>query len=143
MRQSAFVFVSANDDIVFEEFDGDFVILDLQSGEYHAVEGSAAILWKLLMDGICPKAILDEFEAHPKLTVNQIEEYITNLVENGLIKESDQLAVAGLSEDDKASLLALTAAPKTDLFSDLSDLILADPIHDVDEEAGWPVRKPQ
>ena len=28
------------------------------------------------------------------------------------------------------------------MFSDLADLIMADPIHDVEETAGWPIRKP-
>ncbi|PLW76635.1 PqqD family protein [Cohaesibacter celericrescens] len=143
IRQSKFVFVVANQDIVFEEFDGEYVILNLASGEYHAVDGSAALIWKLLMDGVCPKSILDTFEAHPNLRVNQIEAFVANLVSKGLIKASDGLDDKVLPNDGKAELLALTTAPKTDMFDDLADLILADPIHDVEEEAGWPVRKPE
>lgn len=143
IKQSSFVFIVANGDIVFEEFDGEYVILDLMSGHYHSVDGSAALIWKLLMDGVCPKAILDAFDDHQNMTPHQIETFIANLVDKGLIKASDTLDEKGLSSDGKASLLALTAAPKTDLFDDLADLILADPIHDVEENAGWPVRKPE
>jgi hypothetical protein len=38
-------------------------------------------------------------------------------------------------------LSALDGAIKLEVFDDLSELLVADPIHDVDEEAGWPHRK--
>jgi len=141
IRQSVFSYVVANRDIVFEEFDGEYVILDLVSGEYHAVDGSAALIWKLLMDGVCPKAILDEFANHQSVPVNQVELFIDNLVAIGLIVASEDVDRKGLSNADKAGLLEFTEAPKTDVFDDLANLILADPIHDVEEEAGWPLRK--
>ena len=34
------------------------------------------------------------------------------------------------------------AAPVLNKYSDMQDLLLLDPIHDVDEEAGWPTNKP-
>lgn len=30
------------------------------------------------------------------------------------------------------------ASPQINVFDDLAELIFADPIHDVDEQAGWP-----
>ena len=32
--------------------------------------------------------------------------------------------------------------PRIEVFDDLAELILADPIHDVDEQAGWPSPRP-
>jgi hypothetical protein len=33
------------------------------------------------------------------------------------------------------------SAPAMEVFDDMADLIKADPIHDVDDVAGWPVRR--
>ena len=38
----------------------------------------------------------------------------------------------------KKSLEDASAAPDLEIYDDLSDLILADPIHDVDNAEGWP-----
>jgi hypothetical protein len=49
--------------------------------------------------------------------------------------------VAATGPEEIADELAGAAGPFTvEMFDDLADLILTDPIHDVDQNAGWPHR---
>jgi hypothetical protein len=57
--------------------------------------------------------------------------FSAQLVELGLIVESDEAALPAQAQD-------FATAPSIEVYDDLSDLILADPIHDVDEKQGWP-----
>ena len=47
------------------------------------------------------------------------------------------LVVAAAVSDEWAG-----EAPRIEIFDDLAELIFADPIHDVDEQAGWPAPRP-
>lgn len=114
----------ASEDIVFEEFDGDLVVLNLASGQYFGLNPSAANVWRVLMDGSIP--------ASPSEAVLAC---ITELDDLGLISKDERAATPVACE--------ITDTPTIDAYDDLSDLIMADPIHDVDNEAGWPVRSDQ
>ncbi len=47
----------ASSDIVCEEFDGEMVILNLSSGHYFALNGSATVLMKGLLQGHAPREL--------------------------------------------------------------------------------------
>ncbi|MEJ6479486.1 MAG: PqqD family protein [Octadecabacter sp.] len=108
-------------DVVGEEFDGEVVVLNLKTGQYFGLNESGVALWSAILAGADPADIAgisgSEFAAH--------------LVELGLISQSAEPPVP-------AEKLTLDGAPRIDVYDDLSDLILADPIHDVDTEKGWP-----
>ncbi|WP_165614980.1 PqqD family protein [Yoonia tamlensis] len=111
----------AGPDVVHEEFDGEIVVLNLQSGQYFGLNESGAALWMSIAAGADPA---DVSAAHGAA-------FAAQLVDLGLIVASDEAAITADAQD-------LAAAPTVDVYDDLSDLILADPIHDVDEQQGWP-----
>lgn len=112
----------AGPDIVHESFGGDLVVLNLASGQYFGLNSSAALLWNAIVDG---QAVTDEV-ATGALAFAQ------HLIELGLI-----VPATGV-QAKPAAALSLDSAPTIEVYDDLSDLIVADPIHDVDDEAGWP-----
>ncbi|WP_415183171.1 PqqD family protein [Phaeovulum sp.] len=116
-------FLIAGPDIVDEQFDGEMVILNLQTGQYFGLNESGAALWVALTSGQNPETIAGQPGA----------DFATRLVDLGLIKTSDSDPVQGVE-------LTLAAPPTIEVYDDLSDLIMADPIHDVDEDRGWPNR---
>lgn len=111
----------AGPDIVHEEFDGEIVILNLQTGQYFGLNDSAAGLWGTVQAGGDPAIASKDHGA----------QFVARLTELGLIVQSDETA-------QETAPLDISDAPKVDVYDDLSDLILADPIHDVDQEQGWP-----
>ncbi|MBL4929011.1 PqqD family protein [Fuscibacter oryzae] len=127
----------AGPDIVFEEFDGDLVVLNLSTGRYFGFNPSAAVLWSALAAGVCPA----DLQAHLAPAID-LATFIGALHENALVVEGDE-APTPVTDDLRAQLAKLTEQPQLEIYDDLSDLIVADPIHDSDAAQGWPVRPAQ
>ena len=111
----------AGPDVVHEEFDGEIVVLNLQSGQYFGLNEPGAALWMAIQSGGDPHAVSAMHGAA----------FAEKLVNLGLIVATDEAATPAQAQD-------FATAPSIEAYDDLSDLILADPIHDVDEERGWP-----
>jgi hypothetical protein len=128
-------FALRDSDIAAEDFDGEFVVLDLTVGRYFSLAGGAAIAWRALAGGHTLGAAVTAFpEADPRR--GAVMQFAEQLVTYQLLK-----AGAGAPAPDPAVLAQLAASPgpfEIEVFDDLADLLLADPIHDVDAEAGWP-----
>ncbi len=127
----------AGPDIVFEEFDGDLVVLNLSTGRYFGFNPSAAVLWSALIAGVCPADLQDQLAPGIDLA-----SFIGALHENALVIEASEVP-APMADDLRARLGKLTEQPRLEIYDDLSDLIVADPIHDTDAAQGWPVRPTQ
>jgi hypothetical protein len=132
----------ASADIVSEEFEGEFVVLDLSCGKYYSMDAAASALWRAIVAGASMRDLGHALEGAPGVNAQSIHEYAEKLVEYGCLTRSD---VPGTAQVDPATIEMLRASgspPTVEMFEDLADLILADPIHDVEETVGWPVRKP-
>ncbi|WP_377504662.1 PqqD family protein [Octadecabacter sp. R77987] len=114
-------FELAGPDIVDEEFDGEIVVLSLRTGQYFGLNDSGAALWVAIKAGADPHEIAGQ----------QGADFATRLVGLDLLMPSDQ-------SPEPAPKLDLKDRPSVEVYDDLSDLILADPIHDVDDKKGWP-----
>lgn len=120
-------------DIVFEQFNGDLVVLNLGTGRYFGLNPSAASLWLALMAG----ATSEQLTSHG-VDAGWVDVYVRQLVDQGLVVPVETDAVAVLDETLVVALAGSQVAPAIESYDDLSDLIIADPIHDVDQQAGWP-----
>ena len=127
----------AGPDIVFEEFDGDLVVLNRSTGRYFGFNPSASVLWAAFAAGIRPA----DAAAHAAPGVG-VAAFVAALRENALVADTDE-PPAAVDEAVRARLSGLETAAALEVYDDLSDLIVADPIHDTDEAQGWPVRPPQ
>ena len=116
--------VPASPDVVFEEFEDELVVLNLANGQYFGLNTAASEVWRTLMDGADPAGITANGDAAP------ITEFVERL---------KALELVALGEDATTdTLLSVDAAPTIEAYDDLADLIMADPIHDVESEVGWP-----
>jgi flagellar basal body P-ring protein FlgI len=133
---SAGRFAINSPDIVTENFDGQVVILNLANGHYFSLEGIAGRIWTFMINGYAPDAIAASIRAHrPELAEGAIAfmQEVNNL--NLVIPVEDATLAADAIVETWSG-----AAPHLVVYEDLAELIYADPIHDVDEQAGWPVR---
>ena len=124
-------YVLSGPDVVCEEFDGEFVVLDLKTGCYFSFNRSASVVWNLLAAGVAPSAIEAAWG-------KAIQPLLDTLLRHDLLVASGEAGEIVLDADARASLRAVEDAPTVEAFEDLADLIRADPVHDVDEAAGWP-----
>lgn len=132
-------YMVAGRDVVSEAFDGDIVVLDLNSGRYFSFSDSGCVLWEALSAGAAPKSLLIPEAVY---SADDIEAFLVKLVDHRLLAVNPEPADWTAVPETMARLSAASEKPDVFVFDDLADLFIADPIHDVEEEAGWPMVKP-
>ena len=127
-----------HEDVSAERIDGDVIAVNLVTGAYFSLSGSAADVWTVATSGAPAPNWLQALDAAYGCEVSrhEIDAVIASCLEHGLIESiaSNPTAVPVLPADlDRSKWLS----PVLEVFTDLQDLILVDPIHDADD-LGWP-----
>lgn len=129
------IYVVKSRDIVAEDFEGEFVVLDLDTGRYYSLAGGAAVIWRGVVAGHSLETLCAGLAASDSRRADAAAA-IETLIGHNLIVAADDPA-SGPAEI--AVEFAATSGPyDIEVFDDLADLLVADPIHDVDPKAGWP-----
>jgi hypothetical protein len=133
--------------VTHERLDDEVIAINLETGAYYALDGTAADCWTLVAGG----ATVDELVAGlstrygvaPEQARADAEGFLAALVEQGLGVEADgpPSSAAGDANAPAANGAPRPyAAPVLARYDDLDDLLLLDPIHEVDD-AGWPIAR--
>ena len=127
-------------DVTFESFEGEILLIHLGNGNYFSLRGIAPAIWPALLAGHPLSQIVlatQECYSRPVASLgNDIESFVISLVESELIVERDD---APSSNMEPIQAPANYEAPTFEQFDDMQDLLLLDPIHEVDV-TGWPQR---
>lgn len=126
-------FSITGDHIVGEVFDGEAIIIDTVTGAYFSLAEGPANVWTALMKG--HRTLSDIAEAS---TVAQdvVHVVLVELVNAGLVHtNASSTETAETAETAEVTPMYLTK------YSDMEELLLLDPIHDV-SPAGWPSSSP-
>jgi hypothetical protein len=118
-----------------ECIDGEVVIINMETGTYYSLVGLAASLWQSIAAGTTRDALLARV-ASAYANENANEEAIAffdALADEGLI----DLHAEPPANDDSFALPAAYDTPRVESFTDLQELLMLDPIHEVDA-TGWP-----
>jgi hypothetical protein len=105
------------------------------------MEGNAALVWNGIERRLSASRIAGEvairFRIDPNAVAADAGRLLNGFREHGLIRPA---AAANQTEAnlDAAGPFDAYSPPKLEIYTDLHDLLLLDPIHDFDE-AGWPV----
>lgn len=122
-------------DVVAEDLNGEVVILNLANGLYFSLRGIAAAIWSSLLAGHTAQSILAGIAASRPELSDESSAFIERLVALDLVRPRDDAdAVPARPIDEPWT----GEGPAIEVYDDLAELMVADPIHDVDEQAGWP-----
>ena len=129
-------FSITGDHIVGEVFDGEAIIIDTVTGAYFSLAEGPANVWTALMKGHRTLSDIAESSAVAQDVVHVV---LVELVNAGLINTSapstEVAETAETAETAEVTPMYLTK------YSDMEELLLLDPIHDV-SPAGWPSSSP-
>lgn len=129
------------DQVAAEKFDDEFVLINFGRGTYFSLRHIAVDVWEQFETGASPeevsRRVQERFGVSGDEVSQEIDRCIRALVDEELLCEAD---AAGPVPETWAS--ESWAAPLVEVYSDLKDLIVLDPIHEVDDTIGWP-RRPQ
>lgn len=120
-----------------EEFDGEIVALNLDTGMYFSMSGVAGQIFTDLTNGHSVETLLAL--AAPDSEIGKgIDAFIRELQSAGLLRSRSASDGPAAPLTLSAELLAGAVPPVLESFGDMQSLLLLDPVHEVDELVGWP-----
>lgn len=133
--------------IVEEEIDSEVIVINLSNGKYYSLCDEAAWVWRGLKSGNSVQQLVEDLtvqtDADSVLAKQSLDTFVAELVSEELL-----VAQSSPNQDNTADLTAAQGAekrvfraPVLQLFTDMQELLLLDPIHEVASE-GWPATRP-
>ena len=133
----------STDKVVFEEFEDEIVLINLRTGNYYSIRGLAKDLWRMIGIGMTLEDMVSELEkvfSQTATVISDLQAFINHLLSEGIIVLDLSRAHKDGSPWVHELSLSEYSPPILETFSDMQDLILMDPVHEVDE-SGWPNAK--
>jgi hypothetical protein len=119
MSESKKYFINSHK-AISETIDGETIIINLETGSYYSMNPAGTALWNAIVKA-----------ASIPVGEPAIAGFMQNLLDEGLVLESDS------SSDEIVEDVSMFLDPRIEKYEDMQEMLLADPIHDV-ETAGWP-----
>jgi Coenzyme PQQ synthesis protein D (PqqD) len=129
--------------VVHDIIDHEVVVIDFNTGSYYSLEGASASLWSMVAGGSSVTDIVEHFGAWNSNDGAEMETVVMNFLgqleaETLIVEESDNgIAGTALQVDTAPIRAGAFTGFSWQKFSDMNQLLLLDPIHEVDA-AGWP-----
>jgi hypothetical protein len=140
--------------VINEIIDGEAIIVNLDNGNYYSTDKVGALIWGFLENGLAKQQIVDvlaqEYSGCRDAIAEGVSQMITQMQHEGLVVPDQDCEQSGngpigqshpqeptLQNGEKPSF----EVPVLHKYNDMQDLLLLDPIHDVDE-TGWPNTNP-
>jgi hypothetical protein len=131
--------------VIRESFEGEVILVHLDTGTYYSLRGAGAALWTMIEASASLEEIADgaaaSYEATQAVILADLEAFVSELLAEDLIS-----AAAGSHSPISTPPLSVGESrlpyqtPVLERFSDMQELLLLDPVHDVGED-GWPLRE--
>jgi hypothetical protein len=124
-----------------EDLNDEVVALNVETGVYFSIRGLAAVVWRDLAAGHAIETVA-ALVTTATGSGDAVLDLVSQLQEHGLMRRSS--GAPATSQPAMAAALESGSRDLTfEIYEDMKDLILSDPIHDVDAVAGWPARPPR
>jgi hypothetical protein len=128
-------------DVTYERLDGEVIAVNLMTGRYYSMSGTAADCWTALtaagsVSGA--RALIEAIYGQVTDLEQALHGFLSTCLEAGLIETTTStnrpVSTPGLPDDfDRDRWMP----PRLEEYEDLQDLILVDPVHDT-SALGWP-----
>jgi len=137
--------------VVYETFENEIVVVHFESGNYYSLEKSAADIWSSIARGMTlaeiAQALNRLYREVPPDIEEQVGQFVAELRQESLVTADGQDAPVDMGKGEKLpdspvpSEQSAYESPVLQRYTDMQDMLLLDPIHEVDE-SGWPAARP-
>jgi hypothetical protein len=131
--------------VIWETVEGEVLLIDLGNGNYYSLRGTGAVIWHAVERGaqVSEIAVLlgRTYDGENELTM-ALTRFLEEIVAEELVvpMPSDGEATTALTEAAVSG--GPFETPLLEKYTDMQDLVLLDPVHDVEQAEGWPRTKP-
>lgn len=135
--------------VTSEVIDGEVVIIHLDSGNYYSTQGVGERIWSQLLDGEATDGIavdlVRRYACDEATAGRAVERLVGELVAEGLMVPSAAEGPGSGSRPgpgrvaEPVAVATEFAEPVLTKYTDMQNLLMVDPIHEVTDE-GWPMR---
>lgn len=135
-----------NPNVIHEVIDGEAVLVSLETGSYYSIDNVGAAIWGHIERGFSlpqiVEAIASQYSGEQTQIENGVNQLVAQLQEERLIVPTQATPANGSSTATNGNGQAKMPfePPVLHKYTDMEDLLLLDPIHDVDE-TGWPTKQ--
>jgi hypothetical protein len=142
--------------VIDQTIEGEVIMINLETGTYYSLIKSAAEIWSLVESSVSLDAIVNDLAARYEVPSERVQptvlQFLGELEREKLIVQANGQIEPNGQIDGRPSRIEGPARspaaepfepPVLEKFEDMQDLILLDPVHEVDENRGWPERRPQ
>ena len=126
--------------LVSRQFDDEVILANFETGVYYSLAATAADIWLGLKSGATVEDLVTAFVTHSTNGVEDQRQSIANFIDE-LLSEKIILPHEGVPDPQPWSpqFSKSFSQPVLNRYDDLRDLLLLDPVHDVND-AGWPAQ---
>lgn len=147
MADSQFFCVNVPD-VLHETIDGEVVLVNMKSGAYYSIDKVGATIWELLADGASADHITEiltrRFEGDRDVIAGSVARLLTSFRNEELVVAATwtggPTATNPINDVPAPASRPPFEEPVLQKYTDMEQLLLLDPIHEVDE-TGWPTEK--
>ena len=134
-----------------ELIDGEVLVINLDTGDYFSLVKVGAEVWQGITQNLSKHNLVEQigqrYDVQQETIEKSIDAFLEELADEELIV-LEQIDVNGkntassqkISDIGEIHQKRKFEPPTLEKYTDMADLLLMDPIHDVDEN-GWPNRK--
>jgi hypothetical protein len=129
--------------VIHETIEGEVILIDLKTGTYYSLRDAGAAVWQAMEHGAGEDeigAVLERrYEGSAEEMREAVRRLLADLEREGLIRAENGAAPAAAAPPVESGGEARVpfAAPALEKHTDMQDLILLDPVHEVGAR-GWP-----
>lgn len=121
---------------IAEAVEGDLIVINLDSGRYFNMRGESVGSWLALTQGISPSELIDANHWTSEQII-RFNAYVQCLVDEHLLVPI-QNVVETPSQPPSIAVQSVQNCFHIDVFTDMQEMLMLDPIHDASVEKGWP-----
>lgn len=135
------------DKIAHELVEGEVIIINLDTGAYYHLVDAGVEAWRAIEQNLTREqflqAVAGRCSGEPGAVLQVANSFLDELIREEIVVlgPNGDGAIPEAQSGDAPQKLPLESL-RLSKYTNMSDLLLLDPIHDVDEQ-GWPSRRPE
>lgn len=128
--------------VAHEIIEGEAILIQFETGHYYSLKDAAASIWAWLTAGATAAEIVGAFQNPTPETSASVHTFLSRLAEEGILCPAGEGEIIRPAEVSLPAPGTVAYAPPVfEKYHDMQQLLLSDPIHEVDDR-GWPHTQP-